>query len=160
MLSFSKVLHACTMVFEPLCGQHLLWKWSVLNVSNPSQRDLLGCLLLSTKVASKSIRRMSYVAGQPDSSQLMGERAAPEEQLGTQSSLGSLVQQASSPRLSDVDKEGFQDTLQQRVDIQKPQYLADLDLAEEAERKLASGSELEGVASNSEAPSKPIQNLR
>ena len=42
----------------------------------------------------------------------------------------------------------------------RPQYLVDLDAAEEAERKLASGEDLQGTEKEAEAPSDPVDSLR
>lgn len=44
--------------------------------------------------------------------------------------------------------------------ILRPQFLLDLDQAEEAERNLASGTNLQGIDSHVEPPSSPLDNLR
>ncbi len=44
--------------------------------------------------------------------------------------------------------------------VSRPQYLVDLDRAEEAERRLASGEGLQGIDGDAEAPSDPIDSLR
>ena len=75
----------------------------------------------------------------------------------------SLLKEADPQQRDSQDQEAKVDAVcleSNKIASSRPQYLEDLDRAEEAERRLASGEGLQGAEKEAEAPSDPIDSLR